>query len=213
MRTLFYRFAAAVFALVLFLTIAFLYAFGHRDLYERVLTLYGATPFRFPFLDISFSLAAWECARLGIDVIVSNPCDVLQRGYTYSPLWMAASALPLGFNDTSVVGLTLDLLFIAALGVLPPPRRPLELVLVLAARLSTTVVFALERANLDVMLFLLVLLTGYLAERRAFVRLLGYSIALTSALLKYYPIVVLIILYRERLKIFLPIRLMQAALH
>jgi hypothetical protein len=201
MRTCFYRFAASVFALALFLSISFLYWYGHRDLYERVLTLYGATPFHFPFLDISQWLAVWECARQGVDVIPSNPCDVLQRPFGSSPLWIAASGIPLGVSDTPVVGWILDLLFIAALSVLPPPRRPLELALVLAATLSTTVVFALERANPDVMLFLLALLTGYFAKGRAFVRLLGYSVALTSALLKYYPVMVLIIVFRERRKV------------
>jgi hypothetical protein len=110
-------------------------------------------PFRFPFVDVSGSLAAWECARQGIDVILSDPCDVLNRGYTYSPLWMAAAAMPLGVADTTVVGWSLDLVFLLALSFLPPPRRPLELALVLAATLSTMVTFALERANPDILLF------------------------------------------------------------
>jgi hypothetical protein len=202
MRTLFYRFATAAFALVLFLSLSFLYTYGDRGLYERVLTLYGATPFHFPFLDISAWLAVWECARQGIDVLPTNPCDVLQRPYASSPLWIAASDIPLGVSDTSVVGWTLDLLFIMGLSLLPPPRRLLELLLVLAATLSTMVVFALERANPDVMLFLLVLLTGFFAEGRPFLRLLGYFIALTSALLKYYPIMALIIVFRERPRTF-----------
>jgi hypothetical protein len=207
MRTFFYRFAPAGSALLLFLSISFLYMNGHRDLYERVLTIYGVVPFRFPFLDISGWLAVWECARQGIDVISANPCDVLQRGYSSSPLWIAASAIPLGVSDTSVIGCTLDLLFLAALILLPPPRRLLELVLVMAATLSTTVVFALERANPDLILFLLALLTGFLVEGRPAVRVLGYSVALISALLKYYPITVLIVLFREPAKIFWPVLL------
>jgi hypothetical protein len=210
MRALFYRFAAAAFALVLFLSLSFLYTYGNRDLYERVLTLYGATPFHFPFLDISVALAAWECARQGVDVILSNPCDVLQRGYIYSPLWMAASGIPLGVSDTAVVGWTLDLLFLAALSLLPPPRRRLELALVLATTLSTTVVFALERANLDVLLFVLALAAGLLAECRTSMRFIGYYVALMAALLKYYPIMVLTIVLRERPAIFVAVGLIIA---
>ena len=164
MRAIIYnRFAAVAPALMLFLYMSYLYEYSDISLYKSILTLYGVSPFRFPFLDISGSLAAWECTRQGVDVILSDPCDVLQRGYTYSPLWMAASAVPLGVGDTTAVGWILALLFLASLSLLPPPRCPVELVLVLAATLSTTVVFAVERANPDIMLFVLALTTGLLA--------------------------------------------------
>jgi hypothetical protein len=198
MRPVIYRLAATLAALVFFLSLSWLYGWGNSDLYEDILRWYGVMPFRFPFVDISGSLAAWECTRQGIDVILSDPCDVLHRGYSYSPLWMAASPIPLGVGDTMLVGWCLDLLFIASLGLLPPPRRPVELVVVVAATLSTMVVFALERANPDILLFALLLMAGVLAECRLPLRLLGYSIALTAALVKYYPIMVLITVFRER---------------
>jgi hypothetical protein len=198
MRAVYYRVAAAFSAFLVFLGISLLHVYGDKDLYQRIMTLYGVVPFYTPFLDISGSLAAWECARLGVDVVVYDPCDVLQRGYNYSPLWMAVSGIPLGVDDTPIVGWTLDLLFIAGLSALPPPRRPPELILVIAATLSTTVAFALERANPDILLFLLALIAGVLAERGSALRLLGYSIALTAALLKYYPVMMLITVFRER---------------
>jgi hypothetical protein len=75
-----------------------------------------------------------------------------------------------------------------SLGLLPPATRPLELTLVLLATMSTMVVFALERANTDVLLFMLALSAVFLAEGRLAARLLGYCVALLAALLKYYPI-------------------------
>jgi hypothetical protein len=205
MRAFFYRFAASVSGLLLFLGISFLYTHGDTNLYEGILTLYGATPFKFPFLDISAWLAVWECARHGVDVIIANPCDVLQRSYSCSPLWIAASTIPLGVRDTAVVGWILDLILLVSLSLLPPPRCFRELILVLAATLSTMVVFALERANPDVLLFIMALTTGVLAECRLFIRLLGYFVALVAALLKYYPIMVLVIVFRERISIFISI--------
>jgi hypothetical protein len=176
---------------------SWLYRWGSPALYEDILRWYGVVPFRFPFVDISGSLAAWECARQGVDVILSDPCDVLNRGYNYSPIWMAASAIPLGAADTRAVGWCLDLLFIASLVLLPPPRRPAELVLILAATLSTMVVFALERANPDILLFMLALAAGLLGECRLPLRFLGYCLALGAALIKYYPITILILVFRE----------------
>ena len=200
-----YRFAATIAGLLVFLGMSCLYAFGDRNLYEDILTSYGIGPFRFPFVDISGALAAWECARQGLDVILSDPCDVLRRGYNYSPLWMAASPIPLGVRDTTVVGWILDLVFLMSLSFLPSPRCLRELILVLAATLSTMVIFALERANPDVLLFMLALAAGALAECRLFLRLLGYFVALIAALLKYYPIMVLIIVFRERVSILVAI--------
>lgn len=198
MRPAIYRLAAPLAAFVFFLSLSWLYGWGNPALYEDILRWYGVVPFRFPFVDISGSLAAWECARQGVDVILADPCDVLHRGYSYSPLWMAASRIPLGVDDTIGVGWCLDLLFIGSLSLLSPPRRPVELVLVMTATLSTMVVFALERANPDILLFILALMAGLLAECRMSLRLIGYCVALVATLLKYYPIMVLITVFRER---------------
>jgi hypothetical protein len=202
MRPAIYRLAAPLAGFVFFLSLSWLYGWGNPALYEDILRWYGVVPFRFPFVDISGSLAAWECARQGFDVILADPCDVLRRGYSYSPLWMAASPIPLGVGDTMEVGWCLDLLFIGSLSLLPPPRHPVELVLVITATLSTMVVFALERANPDILLFMLALMAGLLAECRMSLRLIGYCVALAAALLKYYPIMVLIIVFRERVSRF-----------
>jgi hypothetical protein len=200
-----YRFGAAGAALAAFLGMSWLYAFGDGDLYEHILQVYGIVPFRFPFVDTSGSLAAWECTRLGIDVIISDPCDVLRRGYMYAPLWLAVAGIPLGPADTPVVGWNLDLLFILSLSLLPPPKRPLELALVLAATLSTMVAFAVERGNPDILVLMLALAAGFLALGPLPVRLFGYAVALLAAMLKYYPIVLLIMVFRERIPVFLAV--------
>jgi hypothetical protein len=196
------RFAAAGSALGLFLRMSCLYSFGDPALYQQILRSYGVVPFQPPFVDMSFFLANWECARQGVDVILSNPCDVLHRVYTNSPLWLSTSSVPLGVSDTETVGWTLDLLFLLSLTLMPPPRCWLELILVVAATLSTTVVFALERANTDILLFMMVLATGIFTEYRLPMRLLGYSLGLVAGLLKYYPIMVLTAIFQERVSVF-----------
>ncbi len=206
-RALFYRFAAPLAALAVFFAMSRLYLGEDKALYFDILRWWGVKPFRFPFADISVNLAAWQCSRHGIDVVLWNPCDVLKRPYVYSPLWMAFRAIPLGVKDTPLVGSIIDFLFLLSLGFLPRPRRPFELALVLAATLSTMVAFAVERANFDVVLFLMVLASALLAEGRFAPRLLGYGVALFAALLKYYPIMALVILFRERTRRFIAISL------
>jgi hypothetical protein len=204
------RFLPAGSALVLFLAMSWLYRKGHGEVYDNILRSWGILPFQFPFLDISGWLAAWECARQGIDVISFDPCDLLYRGYGSSPLWLAAAAVPLGVANTTAVGWALDVVFIMSLSLLPPATRPLELTLVLAATMSTMVVFALERANADVLLFIFALAAVFLSEGGLAARLLGYCVALLAALLKYYPIMLLIMVFRERITVFLVVVLIMA---
>ena len=204
------RFVPAGSALAVFLAMSWLYRQGHKEAYHDILQSWGIEPFQFPFLDISGWLAAWECARQGIDVVSFDPCDMLFRGYASSPLWLAAAGVPLGVANTTAVGWVLDLVFIASLSLLPPPQRVLELLLVLAATLSTMVVFALERANADVALFLLALAAGCLAKRGPAARMIGYGLALLSGLLKYYPIMVLTVVFRERIAVFAAVALAAA---
>ena len=211
-RTLAYRAIPALVALSSFFAFSALYLLDYNELYFTTLSIYGIFPFRFPFLDISGSLAAWDCARLGIDVVVQDPCDVLGRGYNYSPLWMAASFIPLGAGETAPVGWVLGLLFILSLTLLPPARRPWELVLVVLATNSTMVVFAVERANPDILLFMMALAAGLLARGPLPARVVAYLTALLAALIKYYPITLLILSFRERVAVFLANGLAMAAL-
>jgi len=201
------RFAPAGSVLAAFLGMSCLWLSGAKELYESILRIYGIVPFRFPFVDISGALAGWECARQGIDIVLYNPCDILGRGYNYSPIWFAAARIPLNVTDRPVVGWSLGILFITSLNLLPAPKRWIELILVLAATWSTMVAFALERANPDLFIFLLVLTAGFLAQGRLAARQLGYVVALLAALIKYYPIMALIIVCRERIPVFVVVAL------
>jgi hypothetical protein len=198
-----YKYAPLAAVLILFFWFTWVYLYCSHGFYISALEYYGVQPFGTPFLDISGSLAAWECARQGIDVIISDPCDVLKRPYSYSPIWMSWSAVPLGITDTPLVGWIAGLLFLLSLSALPRPRRPVELVVMLAATLSTTVVYGVERANPDILLFVLALATGLSAEGGAGIRTAGYALALLAGLYKYYPIVTMILAVEERVLVLL----------
>jgi hypothetical protein len=177
---------------------AMLWHWGPRSLYLDILSFIGLEPFRFPFLDIHAVLAAAECQRQGMDVYVSNPCDTIGRPHVYSPLWIAVTPALLSTKATRWVGLTLDLLFILSLVSVLRPRTSREIWIYGLAVLSPTIVYALERANNDLIVFLLILSGGMLLTVRQPYRLCAYALFLVSGLLKYYPLVLLILLIRER---------------
>ena len=77
------------------------------------------------------------------------------------------------------------------------------------AFVSPAVIFALERANNDIVVWLMALAAVWLALRGSLARAAAYGIAVIAALLKFYPALLLVLLGRERLgralAIFLPL--------
>ncbi|WP_267414543.1 MULTISPECIES: hypothetical protein [unclassified Sphingomonas] len=71
-------------------------------------------------------------------------------------------------------------------------------VVLLLGLLSPGGVFAVERGNNDLVLFVLAVIAATLACRTPGLRLVGYGAALLAGLLKYYPMLLMILVFRER---------------
>ena len=84
--------------------------------------------------------------------------------------------------------------------------------MLLLAALSSATLFAIERANIDVAVFLLVLGAVHLLSRGPGKRLLGYATLLAAAAIKFYPASILILAARERENRFLAIAVSSAAI-
>ena len=198
MSKLAYRLAIPIGVLCLYAILAGLWLLGAHSLYFGALRLIGVEAFSFPFLDAHVVLAAAECRRQGIEVYLSNPCDALGRPHVYSPLWLAILPGSLGTSATGWVGASLDLLFLLSLTVVLRPRTAGELLILGAAAVSPTTVYAVERANNDLTVFLMVICGAIVfAAPRPF-RLFSYGLFVAAGLLKYFPLVLLILVARER---------------
>lgn len=216
-----YRLAPPLAALAAFLGLSALYISGGHQAYAAIIRFWGVTPGAFtPFLDMHGLAAAWECHRLGIDVAVSDPCDLLRRPFNYGPLWLPLAYLAPRFGNGDALGLGCAVLFLLSLFALPPAQSLTEAVWRLAATLSTMVVFALERGNPDLIIFMLALLIALLSARASSLRFAAYALVIVAALLKYYPCVLLALSLRERPARFIAINLaalasaaLMAALH
>jgi hypothetical protein len=182
--------AAAAAAVVLLAGI--LYCLGYREQYYALAEAWGAAPFRTPFLDMHAVTAAVECHRLGFDVYVQDPCDVFGRVHGYSPVWLWLAVLPITTAWDNALGLGLVLLFLVALTFLPAGREPRQTMLITLGAVSSATMFALERANVDLLVFVMAMLAVRL-------RTAGYAVSLLAGMLKFYPIVLLVLAVRERL--------------
>lgn len=190
-----------------------LWVSGFQSVYFDALRILGVNVFRVPFLDIHAVLAAAECHRQGIDVYLSNPCDVLGRLDGYSPLWLAITPGSWGVRETPWVGAILDLLFILALPIVIRPRSAGQAVIFAAAAFSPMTVFALERANIDIIIFLLIVCASALYVAPRSYRLCSYGVFLITGLLKFYPLVLLVLMARERWRnVLLPATIAAASL-
>lgn len=195
-----YRLAIPALALVVFGVFAVLWIEGWESLYIGLLRIVGVSPFSFPFVDAHALLSAAECQRLGIDVYSVNPCDTLGRPMAYSPLWLSIIPDWLGTTDLNAVGLVVDFVFIASLGAVFRPRSRRDVMLYSLAVFSPVVLFAVERCNCDLIVFLSVVAAAMLWNGAPRARLAAYGVFLGAALLKYYPIVLLAFVARERLR-------------
>jgi hypothetical protein len=195
---LLWRAAIPAAALGAFVFLGLLWAAGQQGVVLSVIRFLRVEPGPIPFLDAHAILAAAECHSRGIDVYTSNPCDLLGRPHVYSPLWI--TVLP-GWFDTALtpwIGITLALLFLSSLFVLLRPRNLPEAAIFALAVFSPMTVYALERANNDAVIFLLLLCAGLLHGAARKWRLCSYPIILAAALLKYYPAVLFGLALRER---------------
>jgi hypothetical protein len=192
------RYIPALAALVVFLFFATLYLTGQRPLSDAILFNLGIDAWPFPFLDADGVVSAARCRREGLDVIADNPCDPLRRPYNYSPLWLVLAILPVTPAWLLPVGLIMAFACMAALLLLPAGRTPGATVIITLAAISPPMIFAIERANIDIVVFVLALVAATLASRTPALRLIGYGAALLAGLLKYFPITMMVMATRER---------------
>ena len=164
-------------------------------------------PYRYPFLDWQTISRTIQCWQHGVNVYVENPCPepTPYRLWNYSPLWLRATFLPIGDQLVRPVGIGLTVLFGLAIASLPPLRRWYQCLILILACVSSAVVFGLERANMDVVIFLMTAAGVLLWQRSLPFHLLGYLVFLCAGLLKFYPVVLLVLCLRERLRLALAV--------
>ena len=168
------------------------------NVYDFWMKLIGVPAWRSPFLDIVAVLSWGDCHHAGFNVLQLNPCDPLNRPLGYSPVLLDLPIHWLGVRNATPVGLTIDFVFLAMFSYVLRPQSRRAFVIALFAGLSPAVAFLLERANLDVFDFTLIAAAALFATGGPVRRLVSYFVYFAVGLLKYYPLVLLGLMVRER---------------
>jgi hypothetical protein len=149
----------------------------------------GVPPGPSLFFDTRNITAALECRRLGYDPLVENPCDPWGRAMFYPRVWLLLRWLGLDQSDTLALGVLIGLLFLASVCLLTGRISAGEGVVVALIVCSPAVMFALERANMDVVLFSVLVAAVLLWRRGTEVsRTLSPFLVLVAATGKLYPV-------------------------
>ncbi|MBU6418404.1 MAG: hypothetical protein KGQ79_01585 [Proteobacteria bacterium] len=191
------RWGVSLVAFGVLLCITVLY-FSAHPLYLALSAISDGAVRHFPFGDLAAILQAGKCWGQGVNVYAPNSC--MGGGeFNYSPLMLHVFwLLHLQPSWSFLCGLALGGVYCVALGWLPPAGSWRELALRLASAISPASYFAIEQANIDVFLF--VMLTGavWLLSRSLAWRMGGYGLILTGFLLKFYPVAMLPLAMREK---------------
>ena len=181
-------------SLTIFGAISYLYVAGFRSAYTAVFWVVGVdTTFKpyVPFVDFDEMLAVWQCHPLGVDVYLADPCDILGRPHAYSPVWFLGSFTGLGPADIGWIGSILVVAFLVTVALVSNPRTYGEAAVYLIALLSQSCMFAMERANIDLIMFMLIVGACVLYTRGGWNRIAAYVLIYVAAILKFYPIMAL----------------------
>lgn len=152
-----------------------------------------------PFMDLHGILAAVDAARAGVDPFVPNRFDPYHRPHVYTEWWLELGRLGLTRADTIWLGVALIVVVLLTALVMVRPRTRMEGAGLVLLLVSPAFLMTVNRANNDLVVFVLIS-AGLLCFRRAAwePRALGVLLFALSAVLKYYPLVTLVLLLEVR---------------
>lgn len=127
-------------------------------IWPRLLVTLGIYDYGRMYLDSYAVLAALDAVRAGADPHGANALDVLMRPHIYSDWWLGLRWLGLTRDHNFLVGTAWAVAFALAIWITARPRRLGEALWLAALMVSPPVLLAVNRANND--LVILVLLAG-----------------------------------------------------
>lgn len=139
------------------------------------------------FFDARNVAAASECRELGYDPLVDNPCDPWGRTIVYPRIWTALGGLGLRQSHTDVFAVVALALLGVALWTLVGRTTVRRGVVLGLAAVSPAAMFAVERANMDVVIVAALAAAALVWRRPRIGWWSGPALVLAAAVAKLYP--------------------------
>lgn len=159
-------------------------------LWPKALTKLGVFDYGMWFLDSYAILAASDTLQAGGDPVRPMAFDIQQRAHVYSDWWYGVGRLGLTRDDNFLLGGLWVAAFVLAAWIILRPKSADEAGWYLCLFISPPVLLAVNRANNDLVIFVLLVCGTLLLARQTWLRIAGVVAVLAVATgLKYYPIV------------------------
>ena len=155
----------------------------------------GVEPGDKSFADLRSVTSAWDCQRKGIQAFPNNPCDPFHRPANYPRIWIQLGRVGLGENDTVPLGIAIAVLFFVSALAVTGPLKPWEGAVYGAALIAPATMLGVERGNVDLIVFALVVLGVLLVRRNAWA---GAAPIVLAGILKLFPAFAVVVLLRLR---------------
>ena len=146
-----------------------------------------------------------DCLLSGQDPYVVRSFDPWQRVYNYPPIWLDLRYLGITGRSTNFLGVLMALLLASSLLLLFSATRLGSALVVFLAIISGPVLFAMERGNIDQVLFALLVFGFFMIEcthdsARTF---FACSLIVFLTILKIFPIAAAVVLLKNRQRLLL----------
>lgn len=147
----------------------------------------GVPSWAYPFLDTQNLTSAAECARAGYDVLLDNPCDPLDRPLNYPRVWLVLAPLGVTQSWTPVLGVAIGLVFAASVWALLGRLTLRQGLLVALAVCSPSVMYGVERGQVDLLVFSLLVAAVVVWRAGPIPPWLAPVAVLAAAIAKLFP--------------------------
>jgi hypothetical protein len=144
------------------------------------------------FFDARNVAAAADCWAQGYDPLVENPCDPAHRVMVYPRVWVLLHYVGVTQDRTILFGSVLVAAFLGSLLLLVGRLTVRDGVLTAIAIVSPAVMLSVERGNVDLLLFAVLVGAAFAWRARARVTpLVAPALILAAAVAKFYAILAL----------------------
>ena len=144
----------------------------------------GVEPGDKSFVDLRSVTSSWDCEHRGIEPFPNNPCDPFHRPANYPRIWTRLGVFGLGEGDTVPIGVAIGVVFLAAAFAATGPLTLGEGAVYGAALLAPATTLGIERGNVDLVVFALIVLGLVLLRRSPWAGVLPIVLA---GVLKLFP--------------------------
>ncbi len=169
---------------------------SHHQVFQKLFQLHTKS---FPFLDLQTTLTGIEMASTGADPLLERTV-INGNNWCYPRIWYFFSIMGLTPEMTNVAGIVLIFAFYLTNYFLFRRLKPFEALVTGTFLISPPVILALERGNVDVLIYCILFASVFLIQKKLPLKAIGYAAVLFTAMLKLFPVFAFPVVLGEKRK-------------